>query len=105
MKKYLFLITSFLTALVASGATWYVVPGGAGSKNGKSWANAYADVQTAIDSASSAGGGEVWIQNGTYYNSLTMKPNVKIYGGFNGNEKSKDARSAFSYDVYQKTPS
>ena len=94
MKKYLFLITSFLTALVASGATYYVVPGGAGSKNGTSWANAYADVQTAIDSASSSGGGEVWIAKGTYKHGseMTMKNNVAIYGGFAGTETSKEER-------------
>ena len=96
MKKYLFLITSFLTALVASGATYYVVPGGAGNKNGTSWANAYADVQTAIDSASSAGGGEVWIAKGTYKHGseMTMKNNVAICGGFAGTETSKDQRVA-----------
>ena len=94
MKKYLFLIISFLTALVASGATYYVVPGGAGSKNGTSWANAYADVQIAIDKASSDGGGEVWIAKGTYKHGseMTMKNNVAIYGGFAGTETSKEER-------------
>ena len=101
MKKYLFLIISFLTALVASGATYYVVPGGAGSKNGKSWANAYADVQTAIDSASSSGGGEVWIAKGTYKHGseMTMKNNVAIYGGFAGTETSKDQRVAGNHTI------
>ena len=96
MKKYLFLIISFLTALVANGATWYVVPNGAGSKTGTSWANAYADVQTAIDSASNAGGGEVWIAKGTYKHgsAMTMKNNVAIYGGFAGTETSKDQRTS-----------
>ena len=72
----------------------YVVPNGAGSKDGTSWANAFADVQTAIDSASSAGGGEVWIAAGTYKHGspLTMKNNVAIYGGFAGTETSKDQR-------------
>ena len=94
MKKYLFLITSFLTSLVASGVTYYVVPNGAGSKNGTSWANAYADVQTAIDSAYNAGGGEVWIAQGTYKHGskMTMKNNVAIYGGFAGTETSKNQR-------------
>ena len=96
MKKYLFLIISFFIALVASGATYYVVPGGAGNKNGTSWANAYADVQTAIDSASSSGGGEVWIKKGTYKHgsAMTMKNNVAIYGGFAGTETLKDQRVA-----------
>ena len=94
MKKYLFLITLFLTALVASGATYYVVPNGAGNKDGTSWANAYADVQTAIDSAYNAGGGEVWIAKGTYKHgsAMTMKNNVHIYGGFAGTETSKEER-------------
>ena len=94
MKKYLFLITSFFTALVASGATYYVVPGGAGNKNGTSWANAYADVQTAIDSAPRDGGGEVWIAKGTYKHgsAMKMKNNVAIYGGFAGTETSKEER-------------
>ncbi len=96
MKKYLFLITLFFTALVASGATYYVVPGGAGSKNGTSWANAYADVQTAINRASSDGGGEVWIAKGTYKHGseMTMKNNVAICGGFAGTETSKEERVA-----------
>ena len=90
------MITLFLTALVASGATYYVVPGGAGSKNGTSWANAYADVQTAIDSAYNAGGGEVWIAKGTYKHgsAMTMKNNVAIFGGFAGTETSKEERVA-----------
>ena len=94
MKKYLFLITSFFTTLVASGVTYYVVPNGAGSKNGTSWANAYADVQTAIDSTYNVGGGEVWIAKGTYKHgsAMTMKNGVAIYGGFAGTETSKDQR-------------
>ena len=101
MKKYLFLITSFFTALVASGATYYVVPGGAGNKNGTSWANAYADVQTAIDKASSDGGGEVWIAKGTYKHGseMKMKNNVAIYGGFAGTETSKDQRVAGNHTI------
>ena len=88
------MITSFLTSLVASGVTYYVVPNGAGSKNGTSWANAFADVQSAIDRASSDGDGEVWIAKGTYKHgsALAMKNNVRIYGGFAGTETSKDQR-------------
>ena len=96
MKKISSLLLIFLTALVASGATYYVVPGGAGSRNGTSWANAYADVQTAINKAYNAGGGEVWIAKGTYKHgsAMTMKNGVAIYGGFAGTETSKDQRVA-----------
>ena len=98
MKKYLLLITSFLTALVASGATYYVVPGGAGSKDGTSWANAYSDIQDAINIAANfatqENPAEVWVAKGTYKHGtyMSMQNNVAIYGGFAGTEISKDQR-------------
>ncbi|MBO5254980.1 MAG: hypothetical protein J6B07_04060, partial [Opitutales bacterium] len=100
MKKCLFLIISFLIVLVARGATYYVVEGGAGNKDGTSWANAYADVQTAIDKAyevaTANNPSEVWIAKGTYKHgsAMTMKNGVAIYGGFAGTETSKDQRVA-----------
>ena len=96
MKKYIFFAFTFLLTLLANGATYYVVPNGAGNKDGSSWANAYADVQTAIDSAYNAGGGEVWIKKGTYKHgsAMTMRNGVAIYGGFVGTETSKDQRVA-----------
>ncbi len=85
-----------LTANLFAGQVFYVTETGAGNKDGSSWANAYADVQTAIDAAESAGGGEVWIAKGTYKHgsAMTMKNNVAIYGGFAGTETSKDQRVA-----------
>ena len=52
------------------GARYYVVSGGAGNKDGTSWANAFSDVQTAIDKAYEVATAdkpsEVWIAKGTY---------------------------------------
>ena len=97
MKKVIIILLS----IVCSVSLWaeqvfYVTETGAGYKNGSSWDNAFADVQTAIDKASSAGGGEVWIAKGTYKHgsAMTMKNNVAIYGGFAGTETSKDQRVA-----------
>ena len=85
-----------LTANLFAGQIFYVTETGMGNMDGSSWANAYADVQTAIDAAESAGGGEVWIAKGTYKHgsAMTMKNSVAIYGGFAGTETSKDQRVA-----------
>ncbi len=102
MKKYIFFAFTFLLTLLANGTTYYVVPNGAGNKDGSSWANAYVDVQTAIDKASSAGRGEVWIAKGTYKHgsALVMKNNVAIYGGFAGTETTKEERVAGNNTIF-----
>ena len=51
MKKLLVFLSFLLTTSLFAGQVFYVVSGGAGKKDGISWANAYADVQTAIDKA------------------------------------------------------
>ena len=83
-----------LTANLFAGQIFYVTETGMGNMDGSSWVNAYADVQTAIDAAESAGGGEVWIAKGTYKHgsAMTMKNSVAIYGGFAGTETSKEER-------------
>ena len=65
--------------------------------DGSSWAKAYKDLQSAVDAAAAAGGGEVWVAQGTYTSNsdpvLTMKKNVALYGGFVGNESLLEARN------------
>ncbi len=98
MKKIYSILTIYLTTIIANATIFYVVPNGAGNKDGTSWANAYGDIQTAIDAAASVATAnapaEVWIAGGTYYiaTELSMKNNVGIYGGFKGNETSKNSR-------------
>ena len=60
-----------------------------GTGDGLTWANATANLQTAIDLASEFGG-EVWIKTGVYkvLSPCTPKSNVTIIGGFAGNETS-----------------
>ena len=100
MKKYiLFLVPFFCTINLLLGEVFYVSTTGSDSNDGKSWETAFADVQTAIDvayaTASTNSSNEVWIAGGTYKHgsSLKMRNNVEIYGGFSGNEKSKDERT------------
>ena len=93
-----------VTVNVSSGVVFLVDPTSAGPEDGLTWATAFHALQPAVDAASTAGGGEVWVAGGTYgsplvYNearteawgspasvqgSLVMKSNVALYGGFQG---------------------
>lgn len=71
-----------------------------GPQDGKSWASAYNTVQEGIDAAHNAGGGDVWIAQGTYKPTSTrdrtvsfqLKPDVALYGGFSGRETRREQR-------------
>lgn len=45
---------------------WYVNINSTGIHNGQSWETAFIDIQSAVDTAYSNGGGEVWVAQGTY---------------------------------------
>jgi hypothetical protein len=68
-----------------------------GLNDGSSWANAYSDLTTAIQNASSCT--EIWVAQGTYSpntnvsESFTLRADVAIYGGFSGNESSRSLRN------------
>jgi predicted outer membrane repeat protein len=64
---------------------------------GLNWETAFTEIQPAIDAAYAAaiqlGHCEVWVAEGTYYSyenspadSIRLKPNVTVYGGFAGDE-------------------
>ncbi len=53
---------------------------------GGSWGNAYSDLQDGIDAAFSSGGGEVWVAQGDYEGTISLRNGVKVYGGFDGTE-------------------
>ena len=84
----------------AEAAIRYVTQGGTGSKEGTSWENAYgeAEFSTAIQSADA--GDEIWVAVGVYRPSTAMdesatfqlKSGVALYGGFGGDETTRDAR-------------
>lgn len=99
MKKNLTLTALFLFALFALNAkTIFVKVGTTG--NGTSWEDATGDLLAALFAAEA--GDEVWVARGTYLptndgdrtRTFTIPNNVKVLGGFNGNEVSADQRNA-----------
>jgi hypothetical protein len=101
MRKLLHLTLILLFSNLTLANTIFVNNAATGSNNGTSWINAYTDLQNAINNA--ADGDEIWVAKGTYFptrpadnlntvdpnnrkNSFTVLTNVKLYGGFIGNE-------------------
>ena len=87
-----------LAPLSASAQVLYVDADASGDSTGTSWANAFTDLQTAIDSA--AASDSLWVAEGVYTpdsptDSLAVdfsKDGLKIFGGFDGTESTLDGR-------------
>lgn len=108
----LVLLISAIFTLQANAAVWHVnkYPG-SDIEDGTSWSTGFTTIQPAIDAAYNDGGGEVWVAKGIYAErrnsfphddeddtgSVMMREGVHIYGGFNGNETSRDQRNWFIY--------
>ncbi|MGB2985567.1 MAG: right-handed parallel beta-helix repeat-containing protein [Phycisphaerae bacterium] len=85
----------------AAGGTVYVdADSTCGSDCGGSWAAAYPDLQDGIDAALKAGSGEVWVAEGTYRGTISLKNGVKVYGGFAGTESSASAGDPNVHKTY-----
>ena len=101
MKVLRILPVLLLLTWGARAAVWYVDIGNtSGTEDGLSWLTAFTEIQPAIDAASAACGGEVWVAEGTYgearssivhpapdaldTGSVLMKEGVDLYGGFVG---------------------
>lgn len=62
------------------------------ANDGSSWSTAKKTIQAALDQAVTAGG-EVWVAGGSYAAPVFMKPMVKLFGGFAGNEIARSERN------------
>jgi|GEM_PF-1716943 len=92
---------SALSGSAAEAAVKYVTPGGAGAKNGSSWANAYGEAEFPAAIQSATAGDEFWVAAGAYRPSVTndadatftLKNGVALYGGFAGTETARTGRN------------
>ncbi|MEO6133319.1 MAG: right-handed parallel beta-helix repeat-containing protein, partial [Saprospiraceae bacterium] len=97
--RYFIPFIALLSTYLPSTAQIFVKQDATGILDGTSWANAYTDLQKAIDGSNP--GDQIWIAAGTYFpkgptpdssHFLVVKP-VEIYGGFTGNETSLSERN------------
>ncbi|MBN1901982.1 right-handed parallel beta-helix repeat-containing protein [Candidatus Sumerlaeota bacterium] len=100
MKLFKYFIILFLTihplGMFAASEFIIYVDGENGNdlKSGLSWDQARKTIQPAINAAHLGGvTTKVWVKRGTYCESLIMKSNVYLYGGFAGNERSLSERN------------
>lgn len=68
---------------------------GNNANSGWTWADAKLTVQAGLDTANSQGVREVWVAVGTYYERVTLKEYVGLYGGFDGDEAVRAERPGF----------
>ncbi|CAM1345221.1 InlB B-repeat-containing protein [Tenacibaculum amylolyticum] len=87
----------------------YVNKDATGANNGSSWTNAYTSLTSALNSVPS--NAEIWVAKGTYKPSASVrtesfilgKSNVKLYGGFAGNEATFNERNILLMHTTNKT--
>jgi uncharacterized repeat protein (TIGR01451 family) len=87
-------VTNVVTPLCCFGRDIvYVDKKATGFETGTTWANAYAELQDALERIAETGcGDEVWVTGGTYSpgndptNTFTIPDGVYVYGGLVGNE-------------------
>ena len=91
------LICVFTLCLSAQADVVYVDADAKGQGNGTSWADAFASLTAAIETASV--GDEVWVAEGTY-GPIVLKSGLKIYGGFAGTEAAASAGDPDRYKTY-----
>jgi len=99
VKNILFCQLALIGFLVASGHAQviYVNASALGGGNGSSWGSAFQSVQAAVNAASA--GDEIWVAAGTYHETavsnthILLKDGVSLYGGFAGNESTRDQRN------------
>lgn len=96
--RWLTICTVLLTLplSLSASAVCYVNNAASGANTGASWADAYTDLQSALNDPNCA---EVWAAQGVYKPavnnqtiSFNIRPNVAVYGGFSGSETDRNAR-------------
>jgi uncharacterized protein YhjY with autotransporter beta-barrel domain len=88
MKRYVLVFAAVFALCPAVFAdVWYVDKDNkSGIEDGTSWSTAFTNIGTAVGAAAESGGGEVWVAEGLYPESVTLSSGVSLYGGFGGTE-------------------
>ncbi len=63
-----------------------------GDEDGSWWDRAFTSLQAGIDAAVARGATEVWVATGAFWESITLKSGISVYGGFAGTETSFSER-------------
>lgn len=93
-------------------AAWFVNHAAKGKNNGRSWSDAFTNLQSALDVARS--GDAIWVAKGTYYptavpegitpsdreKTFFLKDSIMLFGGFQGTEASLTARLSDSLALH-----
>ncbi len=92
LKTLLSVFISLWAVAATAQSVVYVDAGASGDDDGTTWANAYTDLQVAIDS--SEAGSSLWIAAGRYVTpdtaSFYIDRGLSLYGGFDGTETSAE---------------
>jgi parallel beta-helix repeat protein len=75
----------------ASAAVIHVKSDSTNDGPGTDWQNAYHTIGAGVGAATS--GDSVWVARGTYFERITLKGGLGLYGGFAGNETDKNQRN------------
>ena len=94
MRRIFHILICVAAALNVSAATWYIRTDGLDGNDGRSWENAQATIRLGIDNCRP--GDTLLIEAGVYYEGITLKEGIKIFGGctafepFNRNRNHED---------------
>ena len=84
------MVMAFLASDRLESAVIYVQPSGADAQAGTSWPTAKRTVTAALTAAHP--GDEIWVAAGTYFERISLRKDVALYGGFAGGETQRDQR-------------
>lgn len=84
----------------------YVDSRATGYNIGTNWDDAYVNLRSALDRADEDCGDEIWVAHGTYVSGFdygdvfTIPDGVEVYGGFGGDETSRNERNFTYHKTY-----
>lgn len=79
---WLALVAALLASDRLESGVIYVQPSGADAQAGTSWSTAKRTVTAALTAAHA--GDEIWVAAGTYFERISLRKDVALYGGFAG---------------------